>query len=130
MRWRERIARHVYRLPEGTFLPGLVVVLWCIAAVPASGSEGGDPLRLTREEIVAENPAATQRLIGAFSGISGLPQGERPVKVYMFDDTEYVCVAALKAGIRDAMDCWRSSDAPASLRKVMEGKETRPPDRE
>lgn len=103
-----------------SIIPLALLGLLLPASAPSQNPEPSRPVLKTSAEILSENPGAQQRLLGAYSNIPGMPLTARQVKLYVFDGTDIVCIAELAAKSKEAMKCWRESEAPASIRKTVE----------
>jgi hypothetical protein len=119
----------VSALPSRIPLPSAIVLILLLAslsaAIPAFGAETAGTLLKTSEEILAENPGARLRLVGAYSEIPGFPQAGKHVKILDVEGTELVCVSGIKLSANEKMRCWRDSDAPDPLRKVISEEEAK-----
>jgi hypothetical protein len=104
-------------------LIGFVALLLLGAAAGAYAEDNVVKVRMTVAEIQAENPAATQKLIGAYSEIPGFPAGGKSVKIYAFRGSDLVCIAPMQGAPAGKLDCWHWNDAPEPIRKLVDAKD-------
>lgn len=104
-------------------LTGAFLALATLAVGPAGAADNGVKLLLTAAEIVAESPAAVQKLVGVYSEIPGFPAGGKQVKLYVFRGTDLVCTLPLKGTQKDRFACWHFGDAPEPIQKLVNEKD-------
>jgi hypothetical protein len=104
-------------------IPATFLVFACLSGGTARAADNTAVRRLTVSEIVAESPAAVQKLIGVYSEIPGYAAAGKSVKLYVFKGTDLVCISPLKGTQQEKFSCWHFNEAPEQLQKLVNEKD-------